>query len=170
MNRDRRPPQRGGGGRGRGDRQHQPYNPPTPQFPKYQFLVKEGEKEKIPQDLLEKTAEECSNVIIRTDGKENGSKNSNSQVRRFYGEVKSLEQRLQLGVEWDKIQPLVKIIKARVKYTAKRPQKVMGLGMETFLTEAISNVKTQKEFEVFCLFFEAVYGYLYGNGGFKKND
>lgn len=87
-----------------------------------------------------------------------------SQIRRFFSEVKSLEKRLKDNNEsedyFQKILPLIKMLKAKVSYAYGR--QVVTKEFEEFINEKINMIKTKEDFKAFVLHFEAVVGYFYG--------
>ncbi len=140
-------------------------NPPV-SIPDFRLL----EGENIPEDLLGEKAFAIVEAIMRSDRRGEDSRNTKSQVRRFYGEVKNLERRLQLGEDWGRIKPLVKMVKAKIAYAKERRNGGLGSGFKAFIDKGIDQVGSKEEFSAFCLLFEAVLGYLYGEGGLKEND
>lgn len=97
------------------------------------------------------------------------NKITSHQLRRHYNEVKGLQRQLQNeGSEsWKTIFPLLKLVKARVSYNSVRDGGVPAQ-FKTFVDKGIDGIKDSESFHHFCLFFEAVVGYLYGNQGVQK--
>lgn len=87
-----------------------------------------------------------------------------SQLRKFYGDVKTLERQWRScgGDEaaFDGILPLIKLLKAKVTYACKR--KVVPVTFQSWLCEHVDSVKRPKDFKAFVLHFEAVVGFSYG--------
>ena len=110
-------------------------------------------------DQAEKLAEDIGSI-------------SRNQLRNFYGEVKSLERRLEVQGEkdWKNILPLIKMLKAKVKYASAKASSVQNVpeSFAQFIEKSVNKINTTKEFKEFCLIFEAVVGYIYGMGGAKK--
>lgn len=130
------------------------------QMSAFQLLV----NKEIPPELLGETALKLTKEIMQSDQ----DRNSSSQVRRYYGEIKTLQRRVEMGEKWERILPLVKMMKARAGYNLHR--KVIGNAFKTFIDRGIDQVHTKEEFASFCLLFEAVLGHLYGEGGLKKDE
>lgn len=101
---------------------------------------------------------------------------NSSQLRRFFGEVKELYRRydsLTRGKEEDEcarvyarqIEPLFKMIRSKVAYASRQggqskiPEEFAG-----FLSAGVDSVKNHKDFRRFVMHFEAVVGFMYGNG------
>lgn len=106
-------------------------------------------------------------VIHGYDGKVD-QKNSikSSQLRKFYGDVKNLEQ---LWVNQHKsetaflgILPQIKMLKAKVAYA--RGRGVVPQFFASWLSDNVDSISTQKDFAAFLLHFEAVVGFCYGEG------
>lgn len=96
---------------------------------------------------------------------------SKNQLRNFYGEVKTLESRIEkTGARgWKEVFPLVKLMKAKVKYAHSKQSSATSVPEEfmVFIEKSVDRIKTEKEFKDFCLIFEALVGYIYGKGGAK---
>lgn len=92
---------------------------------------------------------------------------NSAQLRRFYGDMKNLERKLdsrqQTGNETDSflaVLPLVKMVKSKTSYASKKVPPEFG----KWLNKHIDAIKTAEDFEAFMLHFEAVVGYCYGLG------
>lgn len=89
-----------------------------------------------------------------------------SQLRKFYGDVKNLEQ---IWINQQKsetaflgILPQIKMLKAKVAYA--RGRGVVPQDFEYWLSEHVDSIATQQDFTAFLLHFEAVVGFCYGEG------
>ena len=105
---------------------------------------------------------------------------NSSQLRKFFGEAKDLyrqynaltaavaedEERERLYRE--RIEARFRMLRSKVAY-AERPggQSRLDRDFATFLKDGIQKVKTARDFVRFILHFEAVVGFMYGNGGVK---
>lgn len=89
-----------------------------------------------------------------------------SQLRKFYGDVKALEQtwinRQRSMVAFHGIMPQIKILKAKAAYA--RSRKVVPLYFERWLGRHVDAIKEPADFKAFLLHFEAVVGFCYGEG------
>lgn len=105
--------------------------------------------------------------------------NSN-QLRRFFGEVKELfrqfdalasaaEPQQREEIYRQTIEPRFKMIRSKVAY-ASRPagQSTLPRGFADFLSQGIKLVHGPDDFVKFVTHFEAVVGFMYGNGKVKK--
>jgi CRISPR-associated protein Csm2 len=85
------------------------------------------------------------------------------QVRRFYDEVKHYKAKLDKGENFKKVKPLIVMLKSKAKYAATK-KKEMNVFYE-FIEQSIDKIMKakdldqKKQFDAFCLFFEAVYGF-----------
>lgn len=131
------------------------------------------DKKNVREDLLTVKAEECAKAIRAGD-----TPTTQTQMRRFYDEAKSLERRYknygltggdsaELKKEsFAKILPFIKLLKAKSDYAYKR-----GVMRETFknwLWANVDKIREPRDFETFMLFFEAVYGFAYKKQGEKN--
>ncbi len=96
------------------------------------------------------------------------SKLKSAQLRRFYGDFKLLERKLESrktqvgGAAFQGILPLVKMSKSKVEYAKSR--KTVPLSFVQWLTKHVDAINTEKDFRAFLLHFEAVVGFCYGTG------
>jgi len=136
------------------------------------FYTPEG---KVNEELYDKVAKEIAGGLISTETNQSGQPRprgvTKSQLRRIYDEVKRLEKLLDQGRQWEDILPLVKMVKAKTAYATarmkandRRNSKFFD-HLDQFINGCVAEVKTQKDFKVFALLFEAVYGFYYGLGG-----
>ncbi len=128
----------------------------------------------IKEELLEKKAKEWARSFIRpARPKERWQKNpklNSAQLRRFYSEVKALEDRIRHKnnpeEEFLKIRPLVKMLKSKVAYAcpASGADRKVPEEFRKYIEEMVDNVEDWTDFKAFALCFEAVVGYFYGEG------
>ena len=95
-----------------------------------------------------------------------------SQLRNFYNEVKNIEK-IKERSDIDDSQRLnlimirLKLLKAKLIYNQKRSINKYNEGFKNFSSDFSnildSKIKTLKDFDVFCKFFEALVGYFYGS-------
>lgn len=129
----------------------------------------------IKEELLVKKAKDWAASFIKpAPPRESWQKNpklNSAQLRRFYGEVKALEDRVRHKdkpkEEFPKIRPLVKMLKSKAAYacpTSGSDRKVPE-EFRKYMEEMVDNVADWDDFKAFALCFEAVVGYFYGEGG-----
>lgn len=152
MSPDDRHRRSGGYGGGRGSSRGGGGSDITP-APPVKFFI-DPQKEEINPELLDAIAEKQADEV-------HGKINS-AQVRRFFGEVKSLSGRLQHQEPFERLLPLIKMIKSKTWYASSRNK--IPREFASFMLGGISQVKDQKDFEAFVLYFEAVVGFMYGKG------
>lgn len=121
-----------------------------------EFLDAEGN---IRPDLLDKEAQKIAGDLK--------NKITTHQVRKFYDEVKKYKTLLDKGWDYKKVKPLIVMLKSKAKYAATKNNKKnnkMGIFYE-FIEQSIEKIKAgneeteKKNFNAFCLFFEAIYGF-----------
>jgi len=124
-------------------------------MPPVKFFA-DPQKETINPELLDKIAENQAEDIRA---------NLNSaQLRRFFGEVKNLSSRLDHQEPFERLLPLIKMIKSKVWYAANPKKPKIPDKFASFLLGGIDQVKDEKDFKAFVLYFEAVVGFMYGKG------
>ena len=93
-----------------------------------------------------------------------GKKLAASQLRKFYGDVKTLERQwLNSGGDdaaFPAVLPLIKLLKAKANYACKR--NVVPDAFRNWLCEHVDSVNAARDFRAFALHFEAVVGFSYG--------
>lgn len=117
------------------------------------------EKKKISSELLDKIAyEKAVNMETITS----------SQLRRFFGEIKGLYNRLINNEDFDRILPLIKMLKSKVYYALEKG-KITQRGknessLANFLVGGIDQINDKEDFVAFVMYFEAIVGFMYGKG------
>jgi len=122
------------------------------------FYLDPPVKEQLNPDLLNKDAEEQAEALHK--------KINSAQLRRFFGEVKNLLLRLEQGRPWTQIEPLFRMLRSKAAY-AEGSQKIPA-EFSAFIADNVKQVKDEKDFRAFALYFEAVLGFAYGKGLVKK--
>lgn len=95
---------------------------------------------------------------------------SGSQLRAFYGEIKTILNRISEEEQlFSKVYPMVLMLGAKINYRAEKDGKKSMKQFKYFLDEAIEFIQSEnkkgenqgkKAFCDFALFFEAVVGYM----------
>jgi CRISPR type III-A-associated protein Csm2 len=123
---------------------------------------------KTPLDeLFDKKALDQANQFpdkkINKNGRwvENKNALSKSQIRRFFGEVKSLHMKYRQIKNWEKIKPMFKMLRSKAAYASSRGN--IPIEFKEFLDKNIDKVNEASEFENFVMYFEAVLAYAYEN-------
>jgi CRISPR-associated protein Csm2 len=117
------------------------------------FLDSEGY---IRPDLLDKEAQDVAKQL-------KAKKLTTHQVRKFYDEVKNYKTRIDKGDDFRKIKPLIVMLKSKAKYAATRKNEMYIF--YDFIEKSVNKINEADEieqkaqFDAFCLFFEAVYGF-----------
>ncbi len=121
-------------------------------------------KTEMLEALAENEAKKLSNAAIKN------KEMTTTQLRKFFNEVKALEKRLRDNGDSDeyfnKIMPLVKMLKAKISYSSGR--KNVTKEFEEFILSKIDKIRDKNDFKAFVLHFEAVVGYFYGFQSLSK--
>lgn len=119
----------------------------------------------IRKELLNEDAEKRATEFVRV------SQIKSAQLRRFYGDLKSLERKLDFKMNNENIKdpflsvlPLVKMIKSKVAYASNPKNPKIPKTFADWLSLNIDSVNTIDDFKAFMLHFEAVVGFCYGAG------
>lgn len=115
-------------------------------------------------ELFNKTALEWAKKIGRA--KEGGVQNT--QMRKFYDQVLSLQQQAKpMGDEefQSDLLPFVKMLNSKVAYASTRNSgggKIVNKEFVDMMTSCINQIESKKDLNTFKLFFEAVIGFHKG--------
>jgi len=101
-------------------------------------------------ELFNETAKKCAEAILKT---------KKTQIRKFYDELLSLNQRAKTQ-NWEDVLPFVKMLNAKVAYA--RARNVINEEFVRMISSCVAQVKEKKDLEIFKLFFEAVLGFHKG--------
>lgn len=115
----------------------------------------------VREDLLDQRAHELAKGFAR-GGNEYGKKVSSSQLRNFFNDVRSLEARIESG-NFEVFRPHIKMLKAKVAYAQDRGK--VSKAFEHLISKCVDLIEDDRDFKAFVLFFEAIVGYFYGEGG-----
>ena len=122
-------------------------------------------------ELLDGDAKKTAEKFVTKDSRDPNKLNRNAgktlssaQLRRFFGEFRQLEKRVN-AIGFDKVKPLIKMVKSKASYAANPSKPKIPSSFKSFLIENIDNVNEKKDFEAFMLHFEAVVGFFYGIPG-----
>lgn len=132
------------------------------------------DKGNIRKELLGKESEKVARefVVFLPNGKRDDRNSLNSaQLRRFYGDMKNLERKLEFRQQSENeadsfpaILPLVKMVKSKVAYASNPRNAKVPPAFAEWLKKHIDAIETAEDFKAFMLHFEAVVGYCYGLG------
>jgi len=118
-------------------------------------------------ELFDGEAQKIAAGFIR-EKKDKSYSVTHSQMRRFYNEVKSLDRKLDGSPgAWEKNCLYIALIKSKVSYNVaraidKRPSEGdVYKSLSAFIMKYIGKVKDEKDYHIFTLLFEAVYGFYY---------
>ncbi|MDI9571329.1 MAG: type III-A CRISPR-associated protein Csm2 [Pseudomonadota bacterium] len=116
-----------------------------------------SEAERIGRDLVEKKSEKLK--------RRGDVEISPTQLRRFFDDVKAMERYLDQfhGKERENVflkkLPEILMLKAKVSYA--RGRDTVTDVFQDFIERNMNTIRTINDFEVFCKFFESVYGFFY---------
>jgi len=127
------------------------------------YFYSDDKKIRIRPNLLESDAKKIADSFF--DSKKDKPLLSSSQLRRFYNEVKSLENKIKIEKkDFLVVFPLIKMIKSKLEYASNPQKRKIPKEFKDFLGNCIDKVEDYEDFKAFKLHFEAVVGYYYGRG------
>ncbi len=135
------------------------------------FYDDEGNiKESLLTDKAKAWAESFINPKPPRERWQRNPKLTSTQLRRFHGEAKNLEERvrnLDKPEEFPKIRPIIKMLKSKVAFACPNTGSDRKVPDEfrKYIEEMIDNIEDVKDFKAFALCFESVVGFFYGQGG-----
>jgi CRISPR-associated protein Csm2 len=116
------------------------------------------------KELFNTTADNWAEKI--GTGKRGGVQNT--QMRKFYDQVLSLQQRAKRMSDEDfqnELLPFVKMLNSKVSYASTRNsggEKIINESFVKMMSSCINQVESKKDLNTFKLFFEAVIGFHKG--------
>ena len=127
-------------------------------------------KEELLTDKAIQWAKGFLNPQRPRDRRQKNPKLTSAQLRKFHSEAKELEARTKTMKQPDdfyKLRPLVKMLKSKAAYScpATGRERKIPVEFKQFIDEMVDHVNDLKDFQAFCLCFEAVVGFFYGQGG-----
>lgn len=139
------------------------------------YFYEDEEKEKLKEKFLTTEARKWAKSFINpkfpADQRDRNPRLTSAQLRRFYMEAKTLEARVDAlknpKDDFPKLRPIVKMLKSKVAYACPIPgrDKKVPEEFRRYIEEMVDNIDSYKDFKAFCLCFEAVVGFFYGEGG-----
>lgn len=139
------------------------------------YFYEDEEKEKLKEKFLTTEAKKWAKSFINpkfpTDRRDRNPRLASAQLRRFHMEAKTLEARVEVlekpNEEFLKLRPIVKMLKSKVAYACPIPgrDKKVPEEFRRYIEEMVDNINDYKDFKAFCLCFESVVGFFYGEGG-----
>lgn len=133
------------------------------------YFYIDDQKSILKEELLTSKARDWARQFITPRETRRGGrppKLNSSQLRRFYGDAKSLEARVN-AQGFDRLKPLVKMMKSKVAYSCPTDGRECKVPVEfrNYVEEMINSIDDERDFRGFLLCFEAVVGFFYGEGG-----
>lgn len=119
---------------------------------------KDSDKKAIDSSLVDEQAFEVAEKFAST------SSVNKTQLRKFYGDVKNLEQiwnnQQKSYVAFKVILPQIKMLKAKVAYA--RSRELVKDSFVLWINDNVKQIDEPNDFRAFLLHFEAVVGFCYG--------
>jgi len=89
---------------------------------------------------------------------------TNTQLRRFYNEVKALKARIEAtegsdDEKFKKNEAMIAMLKSKITYARYRPQANNLKALKKFIDTFIDKIRSLQDFKDFTIFFEAVVGF-----------
>jgi len=127
-------------------------------------FYEDGKKKILDKKWVTTEAEEWAKEFVPEPGKSSKKNLSSAQMRKFYGEVLSLEEKLKSGIPFEIVLPQIKMIKSKAAYAANPSNRKIPESFKKFLFDMVDSVNQPEDFKAFKTIFEAVIGYYYGKG------
>jgi len=115
------------------------------------FYDEEG---KVKAALYDTHAQEIANIFANSPKE----MNSYTQLRHFYDEVISLQDKIEENPSsFEELLPVIRMLNAKAAYAQGR--KKVSQAFVQFISESLKQVKTPKDMKTFKTFFEAIMGF-----------
>lgn len=131
-----------------------PENPPCPDF----SLYSDKYNKIVGVDLFDSKAKDIAASFKGI---------SQTRLRRFFDEVKSISRRPDLEKNFEKEKAYIMLLKSRVSYmigragSDSRDEKAGLINLKEFFDTGLKQVDSAESYLVFVTLFEAVYGFFY---------
>lgn len=113
----------------------------------------DSEKKKLREDLIVE-AEKLAKIFASLK-----PELTSSQLRKFFNEVRSLEEQTEDNFDDQKV--LVLMLKSKVAYSVGKKSSKTPKEFKDFIDACIDRISDKKDFDGFIKFFESVVGYFY---------
>lgn len=93
---------------------------------------------------------------------------SSSQLRAFYGDVKTLEKKIPVGDEdaFERFYHQIMMLKSKASYVqGKRSGGRVSEAFRDYIHKCVEAIREEPDFRAFLKFFESTLGFYYGAGG-----
>ncbi len=118
---------------------------------------------KLDPELVSKKAEEWAGDFY--DPQRNPKENlTSAQMRKFYGEVLAIEEKLKVKHDFEMVYPQILMLKSKAAYAANPNNRKIPDTFKNWIFKMVDSIKSENDFKAFKLIFEAVVGYYYGKG------
>jgi CRISPR-associated protein Csm2 len=121
-------------------------------------LWKDRNSRIIDPELFSTTAESLAKEVNKERIASREKSNKPTQIRKFFDEVIRYKGMVEATPEdFVSLLPYIKMLNAKAAYAAGRD--LIGVTFKGFISDSLKQVQDQKDFELFCSFFEAFLGY-----------
>lgn len=111
------------------------------------------EKKKLREDLIGEAEKLAKTFAILKP------ELTSTQLRRFFNEVRSLEERTEEN--FDEQKALVLMLKSKIAYSVGKKTSKTPKEFKDFIDACVDRIDDKKDFDGFVKFFESVVGYFY---------
>ena len=116
-------------------------------------------------DLLSSMAKDWADEFYPFPGHKSDKRNlTSAQIRKFYGEVLSIEEKLKAQKNFELVKPQILMLKSKAAYAANPNNQKIPNSFKKWLFDMVDSIKNENDFKAFKLTFEAIVGYFYGKG------
>lgn len=122
------------------------------------------EKKALREELITTRAQQWADEFVPDTRNLKSKQNlSSAQIRRFYGEVLSIEEKMKT-TQFEIVRPQIKMLKSKAAYAANPNNRKIPDSFKNFIFTMVDSVDKAEDFKAFKTVFEAVIGYFYGKG------
>lgn len=119
----------------------------------------------LDKDLVSKQAEKWVDEFYPNPGNKNDKRNlTSAQIRKFYGEVLAIEEKLNVQKNFAIVHPQILMLKSKAAYAANPNNRKIPDSFKNWIFRMVDSIKDERDFKAFKTIFEAIVGYFYGKG------
>jgi len=123
------------------------------------FEIKNGNKI-LKENMVTNDAEKWAQSFV-----DDKPKLTMNQLRKFYGEILTIENKIRTGISFEILKPQIKMIKSKVAYAyANGSNSKIPKSFKHYLDQMIDSTDNADDFKAFKMIFESVVGYSVGKG------
>jgi len=136
-----------------------------PKYKEEQNMIQFYKDGILNSELVSSKAKNWADEFYPYPNNKNDKRNlTSAQIRKFYGEVLSIEEKLKTLKNFDLVKPQILMLKSKAAYAANPNNRKIPDSFKNWIFNMVDSIQDENDFKAFKLTFEAIVGYFYGKG------